>query len=84
MTLALQSVFYSLQTQNEVRFSACASLNDHTCVQEVSTQDLTRAFGWASYEAFLQQDVQEMMRVLLDKLESKMKNTPVDRVIQET
>jgi hypothetical protein len=61
-TLALQSVFRNLQ---------CARDN-------VTTKDLTRAFGWTSQEAFMQQDVQEMMRVLLDKLEEKMKGTDVE------
>ena len=65
-TLALQSVFHSLQTKD--------------C--EVSTRDLTRAFGWTSSDAFMQQDVQEMMRVLLDKLEEKMNGTVVDGAIK--
>ena len=61
-TLALQSVFRNLQ---------CATTT-------VTTKDLTNAFGWTSQEAFMQQDVQEMMRVLLDKLEDKMKGTDVE------
>lgn len=65
-TLALQSVFKQLQ------FSK----------REVSTKVLTVAFGWTSAEAFMQQDVQEMMRVLLDKLEEKMKGTVVDGCIR--
>ena len=64
-TLALQSVFRNLQ---------CAKDN-------VTTKDLTRAFGWTSQEAFMQQDVQEMMRVLLDKLEEKMKGTDVEGIL---
>ena len=64
-TLALQSVFRNLQ---------CAK-------DYVTTKDLTRAFGWTSQEAFMQQDVQEMMRVLLDKLEEKMKGTNVEGTI---
>lgn len=43
----------------------------------MTTKDLTRAFGWNSLDSFLQQDVQEMMRVLIDKLEEKMKGTSV-------
>lgn len=65
-TLALQSVFNNLQCSNK----------------EVTTQDLTTSFGWSNAEAFMQQDVQEMMRVLLDKLEEKMKGTSVDGSIQ--
>jgi ubiquitin carboxyl-terminal hydrolase 7 len=49
----------------------------------VSTTHLLRAFGWASQEAFTQQDVQEMMRVLVDRLEEMMKGTAVDGVVKE-
>lgn len=45
-------------------------------------KDLLTAFGWNSQDAFAQQDVQEMMRILLDKLEDKMKGTVVDGVIK--
>jgi len=63
-TLALQSVFSQLQTGTE----------------PVSTEDLTAAFGWTTADAFTQQDVQEMMRVLIDKLEERMKGTTADGV----
>lgn len=66
-TLALQSVFRNLQHSN----------------REVTTKDLTAAFGWTSAEAFMQQDVQEMMRILIDKLEEKMKGTSVDGYAKE-
>lgn len=66
-TLALQNIFHNLQTSNK----------------EVTTKDLTIAFGWTSVEAFMQQDVQEMMRILIDKLEDKMKNTLVDGYAKE-
>jgi len=46
-TLALQSVFYRLQSSRSA----------------VSTADLTRAFGWNTNESFLQQDVQVLCRV---------------------
>eukprot|EP01035_Chromulina_nebulosa_P016914 gene16914-22405_t len=65
-TLALQSVFKNLQTSD----------------REVSTQELLSAFGWTSQDAFAQQDVQEMMRILLDKLEDKMKNTKFEDFIK--
>lgn len=67
ITLSLQNVFYQLQT----------------AAQEVNTRDLLSAFGWSSAQAFMQQDIQEMMRVLLDKLEEKMKSTQVDGAIQK-
>ena len=67
-TLALQSVFYNLKCSD---------------TREVSTKDLTKAFGWNTLDAFMQQDVQEMMRVLLDKLEEKMRGTKVEEVIKK-
>ena len=67
-TLALQNVFKNLQF----------------CNKEVTTKDLTVAFGWTTAEAFQQQDVQEMMRVLIDKLEEKMKGTDADGYIKQT
>lgn len=39
----------------------------------VSTKDLTRSFGWDTADAFQQHDVQELNRILCDKLEEKMK-----------
>lgn len=42
----------------------------------VSTKDLTKSFGWDTYDAFMQHDVQELNRVLQEKLEDKMKVCP--------
>lgn len=39
----------------------------------MSTKELTKSFGWDSYDAFMQHDVQELNRVLQEKLEDKMK-----------
>ncbi len=63
--MAMQSLFYKLQ------FSPHA----------VSTKDLTRSFGWDSMDAFTQHDVQELNRVLCEKLEEKMKRTSVENTI---
>lgn len=41
--------------------------------QSVSTKNLTKSFGWTSMDAFTQHDVQELNRILSDKLEEKMK-----------
>lgn len=65
--LALQSLFYKLQYSKT----------------SVSTKDLTKSFGWGTYDAFMQHDVQELNRVLCEKLEEKMKGTQVERVITE-
>ncbi|CAL8466972.1 g6508 [Coccomyxa elongata] len=65
--LALQSLFYKLQ------FGEAS----------VSTKDLTKSFGWDSYDAFMQHDVQELNRVLQEKLEEKMKGTKVEGTIAQ-
>jgi len=63
--LALQRVFYELQ------FSDSA----------VGTKKLTKSFGWETLDTFMQHDVQELCRVLLENMESKMKNTCVEGTI---
>ncbi|XP_042437838.1 ubiquitin C-terminal hydrolase 13-like isoform X3 [Zingiber officinale] len=65
--LALQSLFYKLQ------------YNDSS----VTTKELTDSFGWDSYDSFMQHDVQELNRVLCEKLEDKMKRTVVEGTIQQ-
>lgn len=57
VALALQRVFYELQTSDK----------------PVGTKKLTRSFGWETLDSFMQHDVQEFLRVLLDKLESKVR-----------
>jgi len=59
--LALQRIFYKLQYGDT----------------SVSTKQLTKSFGWDTYDTFMQHDVQELNRVLIDKLEEKMKGTIV-------
>ncbi|KIW07364.1 uncharacterized protein PV09_02210 [Verruconis gallopava] len=56
---ALQRLFYQLQTSNTA----------------VSTNELTKAFGWDSRQIFEQQDVQELSRILMERMEEKMKGT---------
>ncbi|PAV73868.1 hypothetical protein WR25_16057 [Diploscapter pachys] len=63
--LAMQRVFYDLQYSDK----------------PVGTKKLTKSFGWDSIETFMQHDVQELCRVLLDNLENKMKGTPVAETI---
>lgn len=58
----LQRLFYNLQT------------NDNA----VSTTELTASFGWESRQIFEQQDVQELCRKLMERLEQKMKGTSVE------
>jgi ubiquitin carboxyl-terminal hydrolase 7 len=59
---ALQRLFYLLQTANHA----------------VATTDLTQSFGWDSKQIFEQQDVQELSRVLMDRLDEKMKGTEAE------
>nr|CDS27258.1 ubiquitin carboxyl terminal hydrolase 7 [Hymenolepis microstoma] len=63
--LALQRLFFELQF-NE---------------RPVNTKRLTRSFGWQSVESLFQHDVQELCRLLLDNMETKMKGTSVEGTI---
>ncbi|KAL2600182.1 hypothetical protein AAZV13_10G096600 [Glycine max] len=65
--LALQSLFYKLQYSDT----------------SVATKELTTSFGWDTYDSFMQHDVQELNRVLCEKLEGKMKGTVVEGTIQQ-
>nr|XP_043618417.1 ubiquitin C-terminal hydrolase 12-like isoform X1 [Erigeron canadensis] len=65
--LALQSLFHKLQYSDS----------------SVATKELTKSFGWDTYDSFMQHDVQELNRVLCEKLEDKMKGTVVEGTIQQ-
>ncbi|XP_038212055.1 ubiquitin carboxyl-terminal hydrolase 7-like [Zerene cesonia] len=65
VAFALQRVFYDLQFSDK----------------PVATKKLTKSFGWETLDSFMQHDVQEFLRVLLDKLENKMKGTAVEGTI---
>ncbi|XP_049869363.1 ubiquitin carboxyl-terminal hydrolase 7-like [Pectinophora gossypiella] len=65
VAFALQRVFYDLQFSDK----------------PVATKKLTKSFGWETMDSFMQHDVQEFLRVLLDKLESKMKGTVVEGTV---
>ncbi|EGW32749.1 uncharacterized protein SPAPADRAFT_54773 [Spathaspora passalidarum NRRL Y-27907] len=62
VALSLQRIFYLLSTSNE----------------PVATLELTKSFGWDSSDAFTQHDVQELNRILMDKLETAMKGTKIE------
>ena len=62
---ALQRLFYRLQADQLA----------------VSTQELTHSFGWESRQIFEQQDVQELSRILMEKLETRMKGTEADNAL---
>ncbi|CAH2106521.1 unnamed protein product [Euphydryas editha] len=65
VAFALQRVFYDLQFSDKA----------------VATKKLTKSFGWETLDSFMQHDVQEFLRVLLDKLENKMKGTVVEGTV---
>ena len=65
VALGLQRVFHELQ------FSDSA----------VSTEKLTKSFGWGTLDSLMQHDVQEFLRVLLEKLEVRMAGTCVEDTI---
>lgn len=67
VALGIQRVFFRLQTSTEA----------------VSTQELTKSFGWNVVDSFMQHDVQEFLRVLIDKMEEKMKSTPQEKLLEE-
>ncbi|KAH3674687.1 hypothetical protein WICMUC_003103 [Wickerhamomyces mucosus] len=68
VSLALQRIFYQLQHSDEA----------------LDTGELTKAFGWTSSDAFDQHDVQELNRILMDRLESNMKGTEVENDLNKT
>ena len=49
----------------------------------ISTEQLTKAFGWHNNEEMQQQDVQELNRVLFDTIERSLKDTPYEALIDE-
>ncbi|KAH8702140.1 putative ubiquitin C-terminal hydrolase [Talaromyces proteolyticus] len=63
----LQRLFYNLQTNENA----------------VSTTELTASFGWESRQIFEQQDVQELCRKLMERLEQKMKGTSVETALPD-
>ncbi|GMT28749.1 hypothetical protein PFISCL1PPCAC_20046, partial [Pristionchus fissidentatus] len=65
---AIQRLFYKL----------------HTSIEPVSTVELTDAFGWKSTTNTLtQHDVQEMMKILLDRMEKALKGKENDNLVDD-
>jgi len=61
----LQRLFYQLQSSNNA----------------VGTNELTKSFGWETRHIFEQQDVQELSRKLMERMEEKMKGTEAENVL---
>ncbi|KAI4209489.1 MAG: hypothetical protein LQ351_007566 [Letrouitia transgressa] len=62
---ALQRLFYLLQTNDDA----------------VATQELTASFGWETKQIFEQQDVQELSRILMERMEERMKGTEAENAL---
>ncbi|GMG49910.1 unnamed protein product [Ambrosiozyma monospora] len=67
VSLALQRIFYKLQTSDK----------------PLDTMELTQSFGWTGADAFTQHDVQELNRILMDRLETKMKGTEIEGCLND-
>ncbi|OHT10172.1 hypothetical protein TRFO_20642 [Tritrichomonas foetus] len=65
--LNLQRLFCELQTSKD----------------PVSTEPLTKSFGWGSEDTVMQHDVEEFARVLIDNLDIKMKGTEQENSISD-
>lgn len=65
--LNLQRLFCKMQLSNKA----------------VSTKDLTKSFGWGDSEGFVQHDVHEFCRVLLDNIETKLQGTQLHNGISD-
>lgn len=63
----LQRLFYNLQKHKLA----------------VPTSELTASFGWDSRQIFEQQDVQELSRILMEKLEERMKGTAAENALPQ-
>ncbi|KAL4452820.1 hypothetical protein ABPG74_002385 [Tetrahymena malaccensis] len=66
--LAFQKLFVEMQELN---------------VSHMSTEDVTKSFGWDSNEALQQQDIQEAIRVIFDGLEKALKGTEFQNKLLE-
>ena len=67
VAFSLQKIFYLLLNSKE----------------PVGTLELTKSFGWDSSDAFTQHDVQELNRILMDKLETAMKSTSKENYLND-
>ncbi|KAH0786841.1 Clan CA, family C19, ubiquitin hydrolase-like cysteine peptidase [Histomonas meleagridis] len=81
-TPAFRRIVFSLPTSDKDDPKSSVSLNLQRlfALMQLSpiapeTADLTKSFGWGTIEVFMQHDVQEFLRQLIDNIETKMKGT---------
>lgn len=77
---------HSIHTPHHNTTQHIHSTSQHTCSplcifqetsrRSISTTDLTKSFGWNSHNSFVQHDVQELLRVLLNALEDSFSGRP--------
>ncbi|KAL1956846.1 hypothetical protein VTO42DRAFT_6796 [Malbranchea cinnamomea] len=88
-TNAFRKAVYQIPTEDDANRSNSAWTlqrlfnNLQTSEHAVSTQELTASFGWESRQIFEQQDVQELSRKLMERLEEKMKGTPAENALAD-
>ncbi|KAI9369494.1 hypothetical protein BJX61DRAFT_545515 [Aspergillus egyptiacus] len=88
-TNAFRKAVYQIPTESEAsRDNSAWTLqrlfnNLQTSETSVSTTELTASFGWESRQIFEQQDVQELSRKLMERLEEKMKGTAVESALPD-
>lgn len=88
-TNAFRKAVYQIPTEAEAsRDNSAWTLqrlfnNLQTSDYPVSTTELTASFGWESRQIFEQQDVQELSRKLMERLEEKMKGTPAEKALPD-
>ncbi|EAX85897.1 Ubiquitin carboxyl-terminal hydrolase family protein [Trichomonas vaginalis G3] len=72
-----RKIVFNIDTEKSEIPKALASLfyNMQTSSKSCSTRRLTKSFGWNTEDLFAQQDVQELMRILLDRLDSVSDNS---------
>ena len=86
-TNAFRKATYQIPTENEaVKTNSAWTLQRlfymlQKNVTAVSTAELTSSFGWDSRQIFEQQDVQELSRILMEKLEERMKGTAAENAL---
>jgi ubiquitin carboxyl-terminal hydrolase 7 len=86
-TNAFRKAVYQIPTENEENLSNSAYTLQRlfyqlqTSATAVSTNELTKSFGWETRHIFEQQDVQELSRKLMERMEEKMKGTEAENVL---
>lgn len=86
-TDAFRKAVYQIPTENEASKSNSAWTLQRLFYKlqveklAVSTSELTASFGWDSRQIFEQQDVQELSRILMERLEERMKGTAAENAL---